>query len=116
TDRSEVELRPGRPPVVGPRHERMRVELLDPLPVPVLDEPRRRMELDLDLARPARVVRLHRVEILERPLRTLLDQLASLERRHLPRARLAQALLYGHCREALPEQRRRLAAHGLVAG
>src|SRR6266542_1849257 len=81
--RSEVELRPGSPPVVGPRHERVRVDLLAALPVPVLDEPRGGVELDLDLARAPRVVRLHCGEILERLLRARLDQLTGLQRRIL---------------------------------
>src|SRR6266540_3122353 len=114
--RSEVELRPGSPPVVGPRHERVRVDLLDVLPVPVLDEPRGGVELDLDLARAPRVVRLHCGEILERLLRARLDQLTGLQRRILARAELPEPLLDGDCRQSASEQLLRLAADGLVPG
>jgi hypothetical protein len=59
-DESEVEIRPGAPPVIAAGDDRARAGHFHVLAVPVLDEPVRRRELDLDLAWAARVERCAR--------------------------------------------------------
>src|SRR5262249_58255184 len=107
---------PGGPPVVGLRDEGPRVALRRARGVAVLDEPRRCVELHLDLARMTRVVRLHRTEVLQRLFRACLDQLSRFQRGKLPRAELADALLDRDGGEPVAEEPTRLAADRLVAG
>src|SRR5262249_45266223 len=107
---------PGGPPVVGLRDERQRVALLGAPAVAVLDEPRRCVELHLDLARMTRVVRLHRTEVLQRLFRACLDQLSRFQRGKLPRAELADALLDRDGGEPVAEEPTRLAPDRLLAG
>src|SRR4051794_31942503 len=87
---SEVELRPGRPPVVGPGDERQVVGLLDAATVAGRDEPVGERELDLDLAGVAGVVRLDRARIFQGALRARLDQRARFLRRLRSRAEAAE--------------------------
>ena len=74
------------------------------------------LELDLDLARAAGVVGRHRLQIGQRLLRALLDQLPRPHRRQHPRRAGAERALDRHRRQSLTEQCLPLAAGGLVAG
>src|SRR5919198_1276812 len=113
---SEEELPPGGPPVVGAGDDLPRLDDLDALLVAVLVRRVGTRQLDLDLARTARVVRLDGTEIAERLPRALLDQLPRPLRRDLPRAEAAEPLLHGHGGQARAEQLARLLAGRAVAG
>src|SRR5204862_6333063 len=76
----------------------------------------RRGELDLDLARPSRVVRPHGLQVPQRALRAFLDQLARPQRRQVARAVAAEAGLHLHRRQCLAHERARLAAYRAVTG
>src|SRR4249919_1952052 len=72
----EEELLPRRPPVVGAGDDRPVVDQLDAMLVPQLLRRACRLVLHLDLARLARVVRRHGLEIRQCRLGAFLDQLA----------------------------------------
>src|SRR5581483_601298 len=111
---SEIEARPGVPPVVASRDERQRPGLLDVPAVPVLDEAVGRREHDL--AGRAGIVRLHGRQVGERTLRAVLDRLARLLRRQGTCAVAAEPDLYLDRRQPVAEQLLRLAAGRAVAG
>ena len=73
-------------------------------------------ELHLDLARMPGVVGSHRVEIAERALGALLDQLTGPLRRDVPGAVASEALLHRDGRQALAEKLAAFLANGMVAG
>src|SRR5207245_225509 len=106
----EEELAPGAPPVAGVRDDRAVVEALDA--VPMAQRVRRLgvLVLDADLGRPPGVIRLHRAQVGERLPGAVLDQLPRPRGRDHPRARLAEAALDRHGRQALAEQRLSLPA------
>src|ERR1700757_872444 len=64
----EVERRPGLPPIVSAGDEARRAGHLDATAVPVLLQPVRGREDDLDLARAPRIVRPHCLKIAQRIL------------------------------------------------
>src|SRR5581483_3604857 len=116
SQRSEEELRPGEPPVVAAGDDRARAGDLDVPAVAILLEPVGRRELDLDLARPARIVGLDCRDVLQRLSRALLDQIARTRRREVARAEAAEPDLHLRGRQPVAEQRTRLVAHRAVAG
>src|SRR5439155_17749294 len=76
----------------------------------------RHVQLDADLAGPARVIWRHRSQVAERPARGVLDQLARPQRRDLTRAEPAEPALDGDRGQSRAEQITALAAARLVAG
>src|SRR5438270_12997932 len=88
----EEELPPGGPPVVGAGDDLPRLDDLDALLVAVLVRRIGGRQLNLDLARTARVVGLDGAEVAERVPRALLDQLTRPRGRDLPLAEAAEAL------------------------
>ena len=82
----EEELLPGLPPRVGGGADACARRRSRRRNAAQLVDRRRDLVLDLDRARAAGVVRRDGVEILQRPLRAGLDQLARAKRRDLPRA------------------------------
>src|SRR5438105_10849727 len=82
----EEELPPGGPPIVGAGDDLPRVDDLDARLAAVLVRRVGGRQVDLDLARTARVVRLHGAQVAERLPRALLDQLPCPQRRDLARA------------------------------
>src|SRR5262249_47646893 len=114
--RLEEELLPGSPPVVPARYDPAVARLLHPRLPPLAIELARVRELDLDLARPARVVRSDGLRVSERPLRRLLDELARAKRRDLTSARRADPTLHRDRGQAVTQQLPCLAADRVVAG
>src|SRR5207248_4398991 len=112
----EEEPSPGGPPVVGAADDLPRLDELDAVLAAVLLGRVRRRQLDLDLARAARVVRGHRREVAERLLGAGLDQLPRAPGRDLAGAVAARALPHGGGREAGAEELPRLLARRPVAG
>src|SRR5579862_7919142 len=108
--RLEVELTPGRPPVVGARDDLARLGDLDARTEAQLLDLVRRVEVDGDLARSSRVVRFHGLEILKRLARPGFDPLARGLSGKLARAEAAEALLHGDGGETLAEELAPLAA------
>ena len=100
----EEELLPGLPPRVGGGPDAAGVDDLDRGNAAQLVDCGRDLVLDLDRARAAGVVRLHGAEILQRPLRALLDQRSRTYCRDLPRAVAAEPLLHRHRRQPRAEQ------------
>src|SRR5207245_231004 len=96
--------------------ERKRVDLLDASAVSVFDQAVRGREVDPDLAGMSRVVRLHSGEILQCPLRAVLDQLACTCRRDVARAEAPEPAFDGHGRETVAEELLRLDTDGVVSG
>src|SRR5438105_11816928 len=82
----EEELPPGGPPVVGAGDDLPRLDDLDARLAAVLVRRVGGRQVDLDLARLARVVRRDGAEVRERLPRSLLDQLPRPLRRDLARA------------------------------
>ena len=80
TPESEVELLPGLPPRVGARDDRAIVDALDAVAKAKPVRLGRVLELGLDLARAARVVRRNRVQVRERSACRVLDELAGASR------------------------------------
>src|SRR5579862_3372428 len=113
---SEEEVRPGPPPVVAAGDDRARAGHFDVLAVPVLLESVGRRELHLDLAWLAGVVWLDGREILQRLLRTCLDQLARAHRRQVPRAEAPEPDLHLDGGQAVAEQLATLTADRAVPG
>src|SRR5919197_2807243 len=99
----EEELPPGRPPVVAAGDDRPRIDDLDALAVAELRHRPGPLELDLDLARLARVVRLDGLQVRERLLRAGLNQFAGALRLEHPRAEDEDAFLDGDSRKAVSE-------------
>src|SRR6185312_6417440 len=89
---------------------------LDSRPVAVLLDVLRGVEVDDDLARLAGVVRAYRAQVGERPSCTVLDHLAGLRPRQLPRAEPPETFLHRDSRKPVAEQPLALAARRLVAG
>src|SRR4051794_19147610 len=109
------ELLPGGPPVVGPRHDPPPVQNLDAVAVPGgLDEVGAHQR-DLDLTGMAGIVGSDRLQVPERPLRPLLDQLARLLRGEGAGAHAPEALLDSDRCQPIAEQFIRLTTHSLVA-
>src|SRR5262249_60918720 len=112
---SEEELAPRRPPVVAAGNDHAVAEPFDAVAVAELRDRVGPLVLDLDLARLAGVVGLHRVQVGERLLGPGLDRLARPGRDEGARALHAGAALHLHRRQASAEELGALAAGGLVA-
>src|SRR5436190_16221230 len=112
----EEKLAPRRPPVVGARNDRPRVDDLDAGAVAELRDRVGPLVLDLDLAGLAGVVRRHGIQVPERLFGAGLDCLTRARGHEAACALDARALLDLHRRQAVAEQFRSLTARRLVAG
>src|SRR5213079_2939952 len=111
----EIELAPSRPPVVRARDDGERARHLDAAAVAVLLEPVGGREVDLDLRRAAGLVRPDGRQVLEGALGGVLDHLARAHCGEAASAEAAEPDLHLRCRQAVAEQRTRLATGGAVA-